>query len=191
MRGGAIPQTSSGSPDGVREAYGRSSSRTGPRMPMMRSANTESHAARLSRAEATAAMGMRSAERDGPASRIGPLPGNRHAASALTRMPNALIPAIVFIGVAVLIVRAKPDDADAIGHTLTIVALVLGLLVTAALTAKVRAGLGLGRMMNRVEARPEAQPAGPARAPLTTSGSCHPCRERGLPPPPARRRTPA
>lgn len=107
-------------------------------------------------------------------------------------MPDLTIPLIsaaAFIGVAWLIVHAGQDDADAIGHTLKVFALALGLLVTAGLTAKLRASLGIGRMTHRVEARSKIEPAGPARPAFTTFGPCHSCRSRGLPPPPARKKT--
>ncbi|MCJ2088374.1 hypothetical protein MKK88_20635 [Methylobacterium sp. E-005] len=77
-------------------------------------------------------------------------------------MPYLTMPLIsttVFIGVSWLIIHAGHQYHDAIGHTLKVCALVLGLLVIAGVTAKLRAGLGVGRLTHRVEARSQVAPA--------------------------------
>ncbi|MCJ2136732.1 hypothetical protein MKK69_22230 [Methylobacterium sp. J-026] len=76
-------------------------------------------------------------------------------------MPDLTIPLIsaaVFIAVGWLIVHAGRDYADAIRHTLSIFALVFGLLVMIGVTAKLRGLLGVGRMTHRVEARSQVDP---------------------------------
>jgi hypothetical protein len=80
-------------------------------------------------------------------------------------MPDLTIPLIsaaVFVGVGWLILHAGQDYADAIRHTLTVFALVIGLLVGAGVTAKLRGLLDLGRMSHRIEARSQVEPAAPA-----------------------------
>jgi hypothetical protein len=75
-------------------------------------------------------------------------------------MPDLTIPLIattVFVGVGWLIINAGQTYDDAIGHTLKIFALVLGLLVMAGMTAKLRAGLGVNRLNHRVEARSQTE----------------------------------
>jgi len=81
-------------------------------------------------------------------------------------MPDLTIPltsAVVFIGVGWLIVHAGEQYADAIRHTLSVFALVFGLLALIGVTAKLRAGMGVGRMSHRVEARSQTDAASPAR----------------------------
>lgn len=70
-----------------------------------------------------------------------------------------LIATAVFVGVGWLTLNAGQAYDDAIGHTLKIFALVLGLLVMAGVTAKLRAGLGMNRLTHRVEARARAEEA--------------------------------
>lgn len=77
-------------------------------------------------------------------------------------MPDLTIPLIsttVFVGVGWLIINAGRPYDDAIGHTLKVFALVLGLLAMAGITAKLRAGLGVGRMSHRIEAGSRIGPA--------------------------------
>ncbi|MCJ2069634.1 hypothetical protein MKK75_12690 [Methylobacterium sp. J-030] len=89
-------------------------------------------------------------------------------ASVVVSMPDLTVPLIsttVFVGVGWLIVHAGHHYHDAIGHTLKVFALALGLLVLAGLTAKLRAGLGVGRQIHRVEARAQRD------APANRTGS--------------------
>jgi hypothetical protein len=69
-----------------------------------------------------------------------------------------LISAAAFVGVGWLIIHAGRQYDDAIRHTLTIFALVLGLLAMAGVTAKLRSLMGVGRMSHRVEARSQVDP---------------------------------
>ncbi|MEL6063016.1 MULTISPECIES: hypothetical protein [unclassified Methylobacterium] len=81
-------------------------------------------------------------------------------------MPDLTIPLLataLFVGVGWLIVNAGRHYDDAIGHTLKVFALVLGLVVMAGVTAKLRAGFGVGRMAHRIEARAQDGPAGAGR----------------------------
>ena len=73
-----------------------------------------------------------------------------------------LISAAVFVGVGWLIVHAGRHYDDAIGHTLSIFALALGLMAMAGVTAKLHAMLGVGRMSHRVEAKSQGDPPTPA-----------------------------
>lgn len=75
-----------------------------------------------------------------------------------------LIVALAFVGVGWLIVHAEPQYTDAIRHTLSVFALVFGLLFVAGITAKLHALLGVGRMTHRVEARSQVDPPAPARS---------------------------
>jgi hypothetical protein len=82
-------------------------------------------------------------------------------------MPDLTIPLIsaaVFSGVGWLIVHAGREYEDAIRHTLTVFALVIGLLVMIGVTAKLRSMMGVGHMPHRSEARSQVDPASPVRA---------------------------
>lgn len=86
-------------------------------------------------------------------------------------MPDLTIPLIstgLFVGVGWLIIHAGRQYDDAIGHTLKVFALVLGLLAMAGITAKLRAGLGVGRMAHRIEARSQDGPASAGRTAPST-----------------------
>ncbi|MBE7198374.1 MAG: hypothetical protein INR70_11305 [Parafilimonas terrae] len=74
-----------------------------------------------------------------------------------------LICAAVFVGVGWLIVHAGKDYEDAIHHTLTVFALVIGLMVMIGVTAKLRSMMGVGRMSHRIEARSQVDPPKPIR----------------------------
>jgi hypothetical protein len=74
-----------------------------------------------------------------------------------------LISAAAFVGVGWVIVHAGEQYADAIRHTLSVFALVFGLLALVGVTAKLRAGMGVGRMSHRVEARSQVDAEGPRR----------------------------
>ncbi|SDN28658.1 hypothetical protein SAMN05216360_10774 [Methylobacterium phyllostachyos] len=81
-------------------------------------------------------------------------------------MPVSTIPlvsAAVFVGVGWLILHAGRHYDDAIRHTLTVFALVIGLLVMIGVTAKLRSLLGVGRMSHRIEARSQVERPAPAR----------------------------
>lgn len=78
-------------------------------------------------------------------------------------LTTSLVATSLFVGVGWLIINAGQGYDDAIRHTLTVFALVLGLLVMAGLTAKLRAGLGVGRMSHRIEARSADGPIGTTR----------------------------
>lgn len=81
----------------------------------------------------------------------------------MSELTIPLICAAVFVGVGWLIVHAgKPYD-DAIGHTLKVFALAIGLLVLIGVTAKLRARLGVGRMAQRIEAGSQIERPAPAR----------------------------
>ncbi|GJE13652.1 hypothetical protein [Methylobacterium longum] len=75
-----------------------------------------------------------------------------------------LICAAAFVGVGWLIVHAEQQYSDAIRHTLTVFALVAGLLVMIGVTAKLRSIMGVGRMSHRIEARSQNDPVSPVRA---------------------------
>lgn len=75
-----------------------------------------------------------------------------------------LISAAAFVGVGWLIIHAGRQYDDAIRHTLTVFALVIGLLVTIGVTAKLRSMMGVGRMSHRIEARSQAERESPVRA---------------------------
>lgn len=75
-----------------------------------------------------------------------------------------LITAAAFVGVGWLIVHAGQQYSDAIQHTLTVFALVAGLLVLIGVTAKLQSMMGVGRMSHRIEARSQTDPASPARS---------------------------
>ncbi|KQS75476.1 hypothetical protein ASG32_27315 [Methylobacterium sp. Leaf361] len=75
-----------------------------------------------------------------------------------------LISAAAFVGVGWLIIHAGRQYDDAIQHTLTVFALVIGLLVMIGVTAKLRSMMGVGRMSHRVEARSQAESGSPIRA---------------------------
>lgn len=75
-----------------------------------------------------------------------------------------LISAAAFVGVGWLIVHAGRQYDDAIRHTLTVFALVAGLLVLIGVTAKLRSLMGVGRMSHRIEARSQVEPGSPVRA---------------------------
>jgi hypothetical protein len=75
-----------------------------------------------------------------------------------------LIFAVAFVGVGWLIVHAGQQYSDAIQHTLTVFALVIGLLVLIGVTAKLRSMMGIARMSHRVEARSQVEPGSPVRA---------------------------
>ena len=75
-----------------------------------------------------------------------------------------LISAAAFVGVGWLIIHAGREYNDAIQHTLTVFALVIGLLVLIGVTAKLRFMMGVGRMSHRIEARSQNDPASPIRA---------------------------
>ncbi|MBP2493639.1 hypothetical protein ABID82_000539 [Methylobacterium sp. PvP062] len=64
-----------------------------------------------------------------------------------------LISAAAFVGVGCLIIHAGRQYDDAIQHTLTVFALVIGMLVLIGVTAKLRSMMGVGRMSHRIEAR--------------------------------------
>ena len=74
-----------------------------------------------------------------------------------------LICASAFVGVGWLIVHAEQQYSDAIRHTLTVFALVAGLLVLIGVTAKLRSMMGVGRMSHRIEARSQTDPASSVR----------------------------
>jgi len=81
-------------------------------------------------------------------------------------MPELTIPlvsAAVFVGVGWLILHAGRPYDDAIQHTLSVIALVIGLAVMIGLTAKLRSLLGVGRMSHRIEARSQVERPVPAR----------------------------
>lgn len=91
-------------------------------------------------------------------------------------MPDLMIPLCVtaaFVGVGWLIAHAGPQDADAIGHTLSVFALAIGLVVVAGVTAKLRARLGVGRMTHRVEARSQVERPNPVRPMRDGRGPAH------------------
>ncbi|MGE8126646.1 hypothetical protein ACQKQD_06670 [Methylobacterium sp. NPDC080182] len=75
-----------------------------------------------------------------------------------------LITAAAFVGVGWVILHAGRQYDDAIQHTLTVFALVIGLLVLIGVTAKLRSMMGVGRMSHRIEARSQNDPASPVRA---------------------------
>jgi hypothetical protein len=75
-----------------------------------------------------------------------------------------LICAAAFVGVGWLIIHAGRQYDDAIHHTLTVFALVIGLLVLIGVTAKLRSMMGVGRMSHRIEARSQVEPAKWVRA---------------------------
>ena len=75
-----------------------------------------------------------------------------------------LISASAFVGIGWLILHAGRQYNDAIQHTLTVFALVIGLIVTIGVTAKLRSMMGVGRMSHRIEARSRSDPASPVRA---------------------------
>jgi hypothetical protein len=75
-----------------------------------------------------------------------------------------LISAAAFVGVGWLIVHAGRDYEDAIQHTLTVFALVIGLIVMIGVTAKLRSMIGVGRMSHRIEARSQVEPGSQVRA---------------------------
>ncbi|MGU3467545.1 hypothetical protein ACLBXO_22115 [Methylobacterium sp. C33D] len=71
-------------------------------------------------------------------------------------MSDPLIPlftAAAFVGVGWLIIHAGRQYDDAIRHTLTVFALVFGLLVLIGVTAKLRSVMDVGRISRRIEAR--------------------------------------
>jgi len=74
-----------------------------------------------------------------------------------------LISAATFVGVGWLILHASRQYNDAIQHTLTIFALVFGLLVLVGVTAKLRSMMGVGRMSHRIEARSQNNSASQVR----------------------------
>jgi hypothetical protein len=74
-----------------------------------------------------------------------------------------LISAATFVGVGWLIMHAGKEYEDAIQHTLTVFALVIGLLVMMGVTAKLRSMMGVGRMSHRIEARSQVDPPKPVR----------------------------
>ena len=81
-------------------------------------------------------------------------------------MPDLTIPltsTAAFVGVGWLIIHAGRQYDDAIRHTLSIFALVAGLLVMMGVTAKLRSMMGVGRMSHRIEARSQSDPASPVR----------------------------
>jgi hypothetical protein len=75
-----------------------------------------------------------------------------------------LICAAAFVGVGWLIIHTGWQYDDAIHHTLTVFALVIGLLVLIGVTAKLRSMMGVGRMSHRIEARSQVEPAKSVRA---------------------------
>ncbi|MGU3668397.1 hypothetical protein ACLBX9_30860 [Methylobacterium sp. A49B] len=75
-----------------------------------------------------------------------------------------MISAAVFVGVGWLIVHAGSHYDDAIRHTLTVFALVTGLLVLIGVTAKLRSLMTVGRMSHRIEARSQIDPPKSVRA---------------------------
>ncbi|WP_457104322.1 hypothetical protein [Methylobacterium sp. P5_C11] len=90
-------------------------------------------------------------------------------------MPDLTIPLIsaaAFVGVGWLIVHAGREFEDAVHHTLTIFALVIGMLVLMGVTAKLRSIMGVGRMSHRIEARSQvdAAPGRPVRKPVSGPG---------------------
>lgn len=72
-------------------------------------------------------------------------------------LTTPLILASIFIVVGWLIVQAGPEYTDAIRHTLSIVALVIGLFVMIGMMARLRALMGVGRMNHRIEARSQVE----------------------------------
>ena len=74
-----------------------------------------------------------------------------------------LICAAAFVGMGWLIVHAGQQYNNAIQHTLTVFALVIGLLVLIGVTAKLRLKMGVGRMSHRIEARSQVDPPKPVR----------------------------
>ncbi|XYD08861.1 hypothetical protein R1A27_28635 [Methylobacterium sp. NMS12] len=71
-------------------------------------------------------------------------------------MSNLTIPVIsaaVFVAVGWLIIHSRREYEDATRHTLTIFALVIGMLVLIGVTAKLHAAFGVHPMMRRIEAR--------------------------------------
>ncbi|WP_267424235.1 hypothetical protein [Methylobacterium sp. GC_Met_2] len=74
-----------------------------------------------------------------------------------------LIAAATFVGVGLLIIYAGREYDDAIRHTLSVFALVIGLLVLIGVTAKLRSMMGVGRMSHRIEARSQVDPVKPVR----------------------------
>jgi hypothetical protein len=81
-----------------------------------------------------------------------------------------LISAATFVGVGWLIFHAGPQYDDAIRHTLTVFALVIGLLVLIGVTAKLRSMMGVSRMPHRIEAHSLVERADPARPVRKTGG---------------------
>ena len=75
-----------------------------------------------------------------------------------------LITAAAIVGVGWLIIHAGRQYDDAIRHTLTVFALVFGLLVLIGVTAKLRSLMGVGRMSHRIEARSQDDPPKSVRA---------------------------
>jgi len=75
-----------------------------------------------------------------------------------------MISAATFVGVGWLIIHAGRQYEDAIQHTLTVFALVIGLLVLIGVTAKLRSMMGVGRMSHRIEARSQVDPLKSVRA---------------------------
>ncbi|WP_267427808.1 hypothetical protein [Methylobacterium sp. GC_Met_2] len=74
-----------------------------------------------------------------------------------------LISAAAFVGIGWLIIHAGREYDDAIRHTLTVFALVIGLLALIGVTAKLRSLMGVGRMSHRIEARSQNERPTPAR----------------------------
>lgn len=103
--------------------------------------------------------------------RTGSLPGS------LTAMPDLTIPLIcaaVFVSVGWLIVHAGRQYDDAIGHTLKVFALAMGLLALIGVTGKLRALLGVGRIAHRIEARSQVERPAPARPARRTGAEANP-----------------
>ena len=75
-----------------------------------------------------------------------------------------LIAAATFVGVGWLIIHAGRQYDEAILHTLSVFALVIGLLVLIGVTAKLRSLMSVGRMSHRIEARSQVDPVKPVRA---------------------------
>jgi hypothetical protein len=85
-----------------------------------------------------------------------------------------LIAAAAFVSVGWLIIHAGRQYDDAIQHTLTVFALVIGLLVLIGVTAKLRSIMGAGRMSHRIEARSQVDPPKPVRAMRTLDTGLNP-----------------